>query len=129
MKMILSVILTVSTAFILGEYLPWWSVAVAAFAVSLVTNQAPGAAFISGFLGIALLWVAYSSWINQLNESLLSERIASVLPLQGSSVLLILLTGLIGGLAGGLSALTASYLVRPRERRVDYQNYYRNKMR
>lgn len=129
MKMILSVILIASAAFILGEYLPWWSVAVAAFAVSLIISQSPGAAFISGFLGIALLWIAYSSWINQLNESLLSERIAFVLPLQGSSILLILLTGLIGGLAGGLSALSASYLVRPRQGRVDYQNYYRNKMR
>jgi cell division protein FtsX len=129
MKMILSVILIASAAFILGEYLPWWSVAVAAFAVSLIISQSPGAAFISGFLGIALLWIAYSSWINHLNESLLSERIASVLPLQGSSILLILLTGLIGGLAGGLSALSASYLVRPKQGRVDYQNYYRNKMR
>ncbi len=129
MKMILSVILTASAAFVLGEYLPWWSVAVAAFVVSLLLSQAPGAAFISGFLGIAFLWMGYSFWINQLNESILSERIASVLPLQGSSILLILLTGLTGGLAGGLSAMSASFLVRPKQRRVDYQNYYRNKMR
>lgn len=129
MKTILSVILTAFAAFVLGEYLPWWSVAIAAFAVALIINQAPGAAFISGFLGIALLWVAYASWINQLNESLLSERIASVLPLQGSSILLILLTGITGGLAGGLSALSASFLGRPKQRRADYQNYYRNKMR
>lgn len=127
--MILSVVLTAFAAFVLGEYLPWWSVAVAAFAVSLVINQAPGAAFISGFLGIAILWVAYASWINQLNESILSERIAAVLPLQGSSILLILLTGVTGGLAGGLSAMSASFLGRPRERRADYQNYYRNKIR
>ena len=129
MKMILSIMFTAFAAFVLGEYLPWWSVAMAAFAVSLVINQAPGAAFVSGFLGIAFLWVAYSSWINQLNESLLSERIAFVLPLQGSPLLLILLTGFTGGLAGGLAALSASYLVRPGQRRVDYQNYYRNKMR
>ncbi len=129
MKTILSIILTAFAAFVLGEYLPWWSVAVAAFAVSLLINQAPFAAFVSGFLGIASLWIAYSSWINQLNESLLSEKIASVLPLQGSSMLLILLTGLTGGLTGGLSALSASFLGRPRQRRADYQNYYRNKMR
>ena len=129
MKPIFSIILTASAALILGEYLPWWSVAVAAFTISLVINQRPGVSFLSGFLGIALLWIAYSSWINQLNESILSERIASVLPLQGNPLLLILLTGIVGGLAGGLSALSASYLVRPAQRRGDYQNYYRSKMR
>jgi hypothetical protein len=44
------------------------------------------------------------------NNHLLSTKVAQILPLQGSYVLLIIITALIGFLLGGMSSLTASYL-------------------
>jgi hypothetical protein len=44
------------------------------------------------------------------NNHLLSTKVANILPLHGSYVLLILITGIVGFLLGGMSSLTASYL-------------------
>ncbi|MFX7140750.1 hypothetical protein ABTH88_22720, partial [Acinetobacter baumannii] len=43
-------------------------------------------------------------------EHLLSTKVASLLPLGGSWIVLLLVTGLVGGLVSGLAALTASFL-------------------
>jgi NhaP-type Na+/H+ or K+/H+ antiporter len=45
-----------------------------------------------------------------MNESILSQKVAQILPLGGSSVLLIFLSSLIGALVGGFAGLAASYL-------------------
>ena len=54
-KYIVSILLTALLSFVCGLYLPWWSIAVAAFAVSLLIRQRPLASFLSGFLGVFLL--------------------------------------------------------------------------
>jgi hypothetical protein len=48
--------------------------------------------------------------IDLANGSILSTRVAGVLPLHGSSWALLLVTGLVGALVGGGGSLTASYL-------------------
>jgi hypothetical protein len=110
MKFIVSVILTALLAFAAGLYLPWWSIAIAAFLVALIIPQRPGYSFLAGLFGLFLLWSALALWINIKNEGILASKIASVLPLGGSAVLLILATGFIGGLVAGLAALSGSYL-------------------
>jgi len=44
------------------------------------------------------------------NNHLLSTKVANILPLNGSYVLLIVITAFVGFLLGGMSSLTASYL-------------------
>jgi hypothetical protein len=44
------------------------------------------------------------------NQGILSAKIASVLPLGGSAVLLILVTAIVGGLVAGFAAMSGSYL-------------------
>ena len=114
MKFLVSVVLTALLAFVAGLYLPWWSIAIAAFIVALIIPQRPGSSFLSGLLGLFLLWGALALWINIKNEGILATKIASVLPLGGSAVLLILVTGLIGGLVAGFAALSGSYLRSPK---------------
>lgn len=109
MKFISTIILIALIAFISGLYLPWWSVALAAFVVSLIFRQSPGKSFLAGFLGLFLLWAGLALFIDIPNQHILSKKIAEVLPLGGSSALLILVTGLVGGLVGGFASLTASY--------------------
>jgi len=97
-------------SFISGLYLPWWSIAIAAFAVGALIPQKPFYSFLSGFIGVFLLWEILAWWIDTKNNGILSQKIAQVLPLGGSTVLLILITSLIGALVAGFAALAASYL-------------------
>lgn len=82
----------------------------AAFVVAAFVRQRPGMAWLSGFLGIFLLWGGLALWIDMENQQILSKRIAQLLMLGGSSIALILVTAFIGSLVGGMAALTASYM-------------------
>jgi hypothetical protein len=44
------------------------------------------------------------------NNSVLSHKVAALLPLGGNSFAIIAVTGFIGGLVGGLAALSGSFL-------------------
>jgi hypothetical protein len=116
MKLLLSTLLIAALSFIAGLYLPWYSIAIVAFLVSLFFNQNIGSGFLAGFLGVFILWAALSFWINAGNEGILSHKIAQLLPLGGSSLLLIIVTALVGGLVGGFAAMAGSSL-RPAERK------------
>ena len=110
MKFLTTIVLIGLLSFILSLYLPWWSIAIAAFGIELVLNLRPAKAFLAAFCGLFLLWGSLSWWIDTENHSILSKKIAILLPLGGSVFLLILMTALIGGLVAGLAALSASFL-------------------
>jgi len=116
MRFLLAVLLTAALAFLAGRFLPWWSIAIVAFLVALFLMQHLGRAFLAGFVGIFLLWSLLALWIDVKNDSLLSVKMAQVLPLGGSSFLLMMVTAVVGGLVGGLAALTGASL-RPSSRR------------
>jgi len=110
MKFIVSILLIALLSFLSGLYLPWWGIALAAALISVLIQQRPGMAFLSGFLALLLLWGAMAWGIDGANNSILSKKIALILPLGGNSLLLILVTALVGALVGGSAALTGSYL-------------------
>lgn len=112
LKYILSIIVTGLIAFVVGFYMPWWSIAIAAFLVSAAIPQKPAFSFLSGFLGVFLLWEVLAWWIDNKNNGILSQKIANVLPLGGSSVLLIVITSIIGGIVAGFAALAGTYMRR-----------------
>jgi len=116
MKFLVAIILTALLAFVAGLFLPWWGIAIAAFLVALVINQGGGPAWVSGFLGVFLLWGGLAFWVSMKNQDLLAGKVATVLPLGGNVILLILVTGFIGGLVAGFAAMSGSYL-RSRTRR------------
>jgi hypothetical protein len=110
MKFVTSVFLTALLSFVLALYLPWWAPAIAAFIIAALIFQRPLYAFLSGFLGLFLLWGFFAGIINASNDGILAARVAAIFPLGGSSFLLILVTALIGGLVAGLAALSGRYL-------------------
>lgn len=110
MKFIVSLLLTALLSFTAGLYLPWWSIGVCAFIVSILILQPPLKAFIAGFVGVFLLWLIFSWSIDSANDHILSHKIAQIFPLRGISFLLILMTALVGGMVGGFAALSGSYL-------------------
>jgi len=101
-------------SFVCGLYLPWWTVAPIAFIVSLVIPQRPLPSFLSGFLALFLLWGGLAVTADLANGSILSAKVASLLPLGGSSYALVLVTAVVGALVGGGGALTAAFLKKPR---------------
>lgn len=110
MKFLVSIVLTALLAFIGGLWLPWWSIAIAAFIVSLLVYQTAGRSFVAGFLGLFLLWGGMAWWIDMQNHGILSKKIASVLPLNGNPTMLILVTALLAALVAGAAAVTGSLL-------------------
>jgi hypothetical protein len=110
MKFFISLILTALVSFALGFYMSWWSVAIAAFVVAALIRQTPGKSWLAGFLGVFLLWAIIAWWIDVQNQNILSQKIARLIPLGGSTFLLILVTAFIGALVAGFGALTGSYL-------------------
>lgn len=110
MKFIIAILLTAILAFLGGIYLPWWSIVPAAFIAGVLVYQSAFRSFLCGFLGILLLWSGLAWWIDSANESILSSRIAQLLPGPDTSFFVILLTGIVGGLVGGLGALMGHFL-------------------
>jgi len=110
MKFFVAIILTALTAFISGLFLPWWGIAITSLLVAVIIHQKAGKAYLSGFLGLFLLWAALAWWIDMKNNGVLSKKIASVLPLGGNAILLIIVTGFIGGLVAGMAAMSGSFL-------------------
>jgi hypothetical protein len=110
MRFIVSIVLTGLLSFAAGFYLGWWSIALASFAVAALIHQKPGKAYLSGFIGVFLLWAGLAGWIDVQNQGILSNRMAEIFPLNGSATLLILVTALVGAIVSGFAALTGSYL-------------------
>jgi hypothetical protein len=120
MKIFIAIILTAFLAYVVGIYskLPWWSFAFTSLVVALAVHQRAGKAFLCGFLGLFLLWAGMAAIKDAANEHVLSVKVAQVLPLGGSYLVLILVTGIVGGLVSGFAAMTGSFMRRsPRSRR------------
>jgi hypothetical protein len=109
MKFFVSILLIALLAFAGGLYFPWWSIAIASCIVALLVVQRPLWAFVAGFAAVFILWLLLVMRINSANEGILAHRIALVIGV-GQSMLM-MITALIGGIVGGLGALTGSLLV------------------
>ena len=110
MRFTLALLLTAAICFLAGLHLEWWSIALVAFFVALLIPQKIAGAFLSGFLGVFILWAILAAWIDSKNGNSLSHKMAEIFKLGGSSILLILVTALIGGLVGGFAAMAGSSL-------------------
>jgi len=117
MRFIAATVLILLFSFIAGLFLLWWSIAIVAFLVALLIPQSIGKCFLAGFLGVFLLWGLLALWIDIKNDSVLSKKIAQLLPLGGVSILLILITALIGALVAGFAAMSGGSLRPVRKKR------------
>lgn len=115
MKFIIALLLTAIASYAAGFYFPWWSIAVAAFIVAVAIPQKPGKAFLSGFLGLFLLWISLALYIDMGNQHILSMKIAELLFKSHSHALIMGVTGLVAGLVGGFAAMSGAYLRLPKK--------------
>lgn len=96
-------------ALILQQFLPWWSIGIAGFLFGFLIDQRRKMAFINGFLGIFLLWGGTATYIYIVNDGVLANRLALMTGFP-HGILLIIITGLIGGVIAGLASLSGRYL-------------------
>ncbi len=105
MLFVLLLILSLAASYIF----PWWIIAVIAFVAALLMANRAAHAFWSGFAALFLAWLVLSLFKSMPNEHQLAERVSQLFGLPHWTLLL-LITCIIGGLVGGLSALSGFYI-------------------
>jgi hypothetical protein len=98
-------------SFASGYFLPWWVVAIAAFLAAFIIGKTPGHSFWSGFTAIFIGWVVLALFKSIPNDHILAKRVAMLFGLPNWIIVLIV-TGVIGGLVGGMAALSGVLLKR-----------------
>ncbi len=93
-------------------FLPWWMVAVIAFIVALIYGGKPGKSFLSGFSAIFVAWTILALMKSIPNDNILAGRVVQLFPLPNNWIWVLVVTAVIGGVVGGMSALSGSLLRR-----------------
>ncbi len=106
MKFVVSILLMGALSAAACLFFPWWSIAVVCFVVAVCIPQPHWVSFCTGFLSLFIVWAGLSYWISDQNNHILAHRVSILILKKDSPLGLILLTGFIGGIVGGLSALT-----------------------
>lgn len=109
MKFVAHFIAVLLVSLLLQSFLPWWTMAVGAFATGLAFRQNGFMSFLAGLLGVGLLWFAMAFYIDSSSDSILSSKMAGVFPTKTVG-LLIFVTAFIGGLVGGLASMTGGLI-------------------
>ena len=107
MKLISRLLIIGVLSYFLPFYLPWWSVALVGFLAGFTLHGPVFNSFVSGFLGTGIVWVAMAWQIDRATSSFLTSQMAQLLTVE-SSLYVIIITGLLGALVGGLSCVTGN---------------------
>ena len=107
MTFLIRLILISLASYALGYTMPWWSIIVCAVVVSFFLPGNNFNAFLSGFLGVGLLWMVLAWKVDMQTGSNISVKIAQLFQVDQSN-LLIIGTGVVGALVGGFSAFTGN---------------------
>lgn len=94
----------------MGLLLPWWSVALSGFIPGMILDQKRVFTFLAAFLGSFLVWTTMSFILSINNDHILASKISMIVLKNNSPLMLVLITGLIGGAVSGFSALTGRSL-------------------
>lgn len=107
MKFILRIILIGVICYFTANLAPWWSVAFIAAVVSFLLPGNGLNVWLSGFLGVGLLWMGMAWKVDTESASIMSQKILELFPINELG-LLVIVTGAIGGTVGAFSALTGN---------------------
>jgi len=113
MKLFLRLILIAALTYFLSLWLPWWILAVIGFGVGVLIPGGSLSTFISGFLGVGIIWMGHAWNLDAKNDSVFTQQMLQVLGLFDDPILLIAFIGFIGGLVGGFATMTGSLFRQP----------------
>ncbi len=86
----------------------WWACAFAAFLGCAIVKVRSLTSFWASFFAIFLVWAGYAYWLDTMSNSILAKKMIGLVHLP-SPMVLILVTGLIGGAVGGMAGMTGSF--------------------
>jgi len=109
-KNIINFIATILIAYVLSLFMGWYSVMIASALTALLVPLKRMAVFFVPFFAIFLFWIIYSYALGSDNDFILGKRIADLLSLKGNVYLLLIITGLVGGIASGVAAIFGKQL-------------------
>lgn len=107
MRFPVQIIVIIILGYLLEQFFPWWSVAIAAFLGGLLVTTRLN--FLAGFLAIGLLWTGKALVTDVSSDSEFADRVARIFMLHNKSILL-LVTFVLSGIVGGFAAMTGSAL-------------------
>ena len=111
MKFLLQFAAVLVGSLALQLFLPWFVVVIVALIAGFFLSTESGFKnFLAGFLGVLILWVATAMIMNSGADGLIAERLGKQFGVPASGFVLPLISGLIGGIAGGLGSLTGGAL-------------------
>ena len=106
MRFVSAVIVCMLAAWMLGLWLPYWSLSLSALAVGFLMRPGNGTAFLAGLLAGALLWGGLAYMADAANGHILATRVGKLL---GTNAMgLVAITGLLGGVLAALGMLVGS---------------------
>lgn len=109
MKFFVSLVLIAALSYALCLFFPWWTIAIAAFLVSVFIAQPPLMSFFAGFLSLFLFWGIMSWMISTANHHILAHRISLLVLKNDDPFMLVLLTAFLGAVVAGFAALAGSF--------------------
>jgi hypothetical protein len=95
-------------------FFPWWTFVIPCVIAGVIGPDRGFKAFLSGFIGVGLMWFILAAFADWQNSYVLTSRMADILSLN-ATWLLYLITISIGAVIGALSCLTG-YLILGRTR-------------
>jgi hypothetical protein len=108
-KVLVKIIFIAALAYLLQNVFAWWVTVLAAAMINFIIYSKGPSSFISGFLGIGFLWF-FTALLTDINtDSVLTEKVAAIFSLPNAT-LLVVVTAIIGGIAGGFGGLSGSTL-------------------
>jgi hypothetical protein len=109
MRTLIKILFISLVSYLVKDYGPWWLIAVAGFIAGATLKESGGRSFIAGFAAIFVLWTALSYNQSAYGDHLLAERITDLFSV-GSRLVLLLITGILGGLVAGFGTLAGTSL-------------------
>jgi hypothetical protein len=97
-------------SFVCGFFLPWWVAVIVAFLAAFFIGKTSMRSFWSGFAAIFVVWAALALLKSIPNENILAGRVVQLFPLPNNWIWLLFVTALVGGLVGGIGALSGILL-------------------
>ncbi|MEP2026880.1 MAG: hypothetical protein ABJH98_08845 [Reichenbachiella sp.] len=107
MLFLFRLILISVVTYLLALVAPWWS---AILCAAVITFFLPGNnfnAFLSGFMGVGLIWMVMAWKVDVETNSIMSQKMVELFPVDEVNMLIII-SGVIGGLAGALGAFSGN---------------------
>lgn len=109
MRLSVQILLIVILGFFLELFMPWWCIAIAAFAGGIAAFSRMN--FVAGFLAAGILWTGKAMITDVSTSSDLADKVARTFMLHNTAILL-LVTFILAGLVGGFAAMSGAFLRR-----------------